>query len=180
MGQTITLKGFHATTRTAAESIHVNGFEVGAGRLGTGAYFWRYDTDPTIAKTLGTHWYLYQKNKQSSPYEGQPDQRGVLLHYKLTVEQNEFASFEGPRAQESLQKYAQKLQGIGNPYDLAVQDLATYWSAKGVTLKAYGASTALPPGAKRLPSYTWMHGAPVFVVLKEGLQHLEICDTINL
>lgn len=58
-------KGTHGTTRSSADSIMQQGFQMGPGIRGTGIYFWLYQYDALLdeAENLAIAWWSYSNKK---------------------------------------------------------------------------------------------------------------------
>lgn len=169
------LKGTHGTCASFAEKIRNNGFTIGPGRRGKGAYFWGY-INPTreYASALAKAWW--SQAKSMNKYDSASNQSYSELHVEIKTEDGRFLDLEEHTMKQVLLQfvndiYKRKLPKeranlTRNAYDLFVAMIETQSHKKFDVIYA----TVNPPQAHyweardHFPSFDIIGMAPCYVV----------------
>lgn len=101
------LEGTHGTSFSRSREIAANGFRLGMGRGGTGAYFWRAGR---YAEYLAVAWY--NSKKSEGEYRGDEHPGCAVIFVKLSVSNTELLNAESHGFKDRLATIAEKW-GIG-------------------------------------------------------------------
>lgn len=89
-------KGTHGTCRSCAESIQNNGFNIGKGLRGSGAYFWPYNPElaslADISENLAISWWLFEHQKGS--YSSFKDKLCAVIDTRFNLNPEDIFEFE--------------------------------------------------------------------------------------
>jgi len=131
------IKGVHGTCRHYAESIEEEGFKSSSyGRMGSGAYFWRYFSCADFAEYLGFSWWKKEHkrgayNKIQGVPRSQRDEskKCALVHCEIAVDPDrEVLDLSSGAAKENVRKMLRaKLEQLsevaGQDKDKAISEL---------------------------------------------------------
>lgn len=97
----LTLKGTHGTCVSFASDIRRRGFDVGAGRRGSGMYFWSYsNTARDYATCLAKAWWKYAF--EIGRYQSASDSGCEVLNVIIEVEEENFLDLEEHAMKQKL------------------------------------------------------------------------------
>lgn len=89
--------GVHGTCCSRAEKISDDGFNVGPGHRGTGAYFWRKNS---YSEKLAICWFLRCLN--AGDYSLEVDKRCATISTKLRCVETEFLDLDDPQNKDHI------------------------------------------------------------------------------
>ncbi|WP_272670860.1 hypothetical protein [Providencia sp. PROV147] len=113
----INVIGCHATSKTYADSILRSGFRSGAGRKGTGVYFWHADKFKCpIAELLCDGWYEQQFIRKK--FSKCPDQSEAIIWCDISYDEDNYLNFDTPEIRNGLSQlidsYSEEIESYEN------------------------------------------------------------------
>ncbi|MDA3810822.1 MAG: hypothetical protein PF518_10920 [Spirochaetaceae bacterium] len=142
----VELFGTHGTTISRAESLCRTGFEISAGRGGTGAYFWRNNSYATV---LAKGWY--DNATRRGDYSKDINKKYSCLSVRISLSEEFYLNLEDPEIRDHL-ALVLKMRGLGwesskdreklaQVFDMFISDLE---SDLGIEYEAWQIRIAAP------------------------------------
>lgn len=118
-------RGTHGTCYEWACQILAEGFKPSSmGRAGPGVYFWTYEEDPEMARTLALGWV--QAANKRSVYQPVKPSKCSVIYTEFKAPADECLDCDTRTFEESLNRFLQKMATIGDEdLDTAYQTLIT-------------------------------------------------------
>lgn len=159
----VKLEGVHGTSKGFSEVIEKDGFRIGKGRLGTGAYFWRQGK---YARQLAVGWFVFRRNRTEY---GEENPKCVVIYVGIECEDAELLDLLNPEVREELARLVAS-QRLGTDitdrqtaalYDLFVERFEAKLKTKFKVLQ----SGAAPPPNTPYPMKVL--GAPLALLARD-------------
>jgi hypothetical protein len=93
----VEFRGTHGTCASRAKRIQAHGFQLGTGRQGTGAYFWR---ENRFSRALAIAWFRNARNLRS--YDHEADTRCAVISAIIVVGEEEWLDLCDPEAIDNI------------------------------------------------------------------------------
>lgn len=165
------LNGTHGTGETSAIQIQQAGFRRSIGRVGTGAYFWAFDNDSTLAHQLARDWAEFKKSQGRV----KPGERVVVIYVAIPTDEAEIFDCDQLWFVEMIEKVAQEKQLTGRDRNKIVDLILGKMEARGDTISVLKCSVAFPPDSASVVRYI-MGSAKAYVV-RAG--HVGACQILS-
>lgn len=125
------LEGTHGTSFSRAGQIGTNGFSVGRGRGGAGAYFWRKSY---YSEHLAVAWHRFRESV--GEYAGEANPSCAIIFVELSLSSAEYLNMEAQSVKDGLAVLAEKRKirddwdEVAALYDLFITELESVFRTK--------------------------------------------------